>query len=259
MLYNAEGKAISYKKTIQTIEKKDILLFGEIHNNPISHWLQIEITKSVNKNRDLILGAEMFERDNQKALSDYVSGKTNETQFDTTARLWPNYSTDYAPLVNYAREQHIRFIATNIPRRFASMVYKNDFYALDSLSTIEKSWIAPLPILYDPTLPNYVKISEMLRGHSSPTLVKAQAIKDATMAHFILENYTEKKMFVHYNGTYHSNNHEGIYWYLKQLNKSLDIVTIATVEQEDVNDLDKTYLNLADIIICVDDDMTKTF
>ena len=59
--------------------------------------------------------------------------------------------------------------------------------------------------------------------HGNQNLPKAQAIKDATMAHFILENWEKGKTFIHYNGSYHSDNFEGIVWYLKQENPNLYI------------------------------------
>jgi uncharacterized iron-regulated protein len=88
---------------------------------------------------------------------------------------------------------------------------------------------------------------------------KAQAIKDATMAYFILKNRTENSLFLHYNGSYHSNNFQGIYWYLKHENPALKIVTIATVSQKDITKLEKEYLMTADFIIVIDEDVTKTY
>lgn len=40
IIYNAKGKKVSYKKMLKTLEDKDMVLFGELHNNPIAHWLQ---------------------------------------------------------------------------------------------------------------------------------------------------------------------------------------------------------------------------
>ena len=95
--------------------------------------------------------------------------------------------------------------------------------------------------------------------HGSPELVKAQAIKDATMAHFILKNYNQGLLFVHYNGAYHSDNYEGILWYLRGERGDLDYGTISTVSQDDVSELSKKNYNKADFIICVDGNMTKTY
>lgn len=236
-----------------------MVLFGELHNNPIAHWLQYELTADLHNRRPLILGAEMIEADNQDELNDYLSGKIDYKTLDSTARLWNNHKTDYAPLVDFAKDSSLVFVASNVPRRYASMVYKGGFEALDSLPAQEKEWIAPLPIAYDPELPEYQNILKMMGDHGSPTLVMAQAIKDATMAHFILQNYKEGTLFLHYNGAYHSNNYEGILWYLQLERPDLDYGTLSTVTQENVHQLEEENKNLADFIICVDQNMTTTY
>ncbi|BDW91502.1 hypothetical protein MACH07_03340 [Flagellimonas marinaquae] len=259
VIYNAKGKKVSYKKMLKTMEKKDMVLFGELHNNPIAHWLQYELTTDLHTKRPLILGAEMVEADNQKELNDYLSGTIDYKALDSTARLWNNHKTDYAPLVDIAKDNDLVFVASNIPRRYASMVYKGGFEALDTLPSREKEWIAPLPIPYDPELPGYQNILTMMGDHGSPTLVMAQAIKDATMAHFILKNYKEGSLFIHYNGAYHSNDYEGILWYLQLNRPDLIYGTISTVMQENVHQLDEENIGIADFIICVDSNMTTTY
>lgn len=259
ILYNSTGKKVRYSRLIEEVSNKDILLFGEYHNNAIAHWLQWEITNDLLQKRELILGAEMFEQDNQEALNQYVQGKITARTLDSTARLWKNYSTDYAPLVDLAKTNQLTFAATNIPRKFASLVARGGFEALDTLNALQKSWIAPLPILYDSSLPGYKNMVAMMGGHGGSNLPKAQAIKDATMAHFILQSYKAGSLFIHYNGSYHSDFYEGIGWYLQQKRPDLKRVTITTVSQKDITRLEKEHLGRADYIICVDDNMTNTY
>lgn len=258
-LYNENGSRVSYKKMVKAMAKADIVLFGEHHNNPIVHWLQIETTQDLNSVRKLILGAEMFEADNQTQLSKYLNNEIDQKGLDTLARLWQNYKTDYKPLVDFAKTNNLKFIATNIPRSFASLVYKGGFEALDSLSVEEKSWVAPLPIKYDANLPGYVKMKAMMGGHGGDNLPKAQAIKDATMAYFILKNLEQNSLFLHYNGSYHSDDYEGINWYLKQENQALKIISVSVVEQKNVEKLNKENKLKADFIIVVPISMTKTY
>lgn len=259
-IYNNKGKAVSYKKLFKKIKASDVVLFGEFHNNPISHWLQLELTKDLEQSNQLILGAEMLEADNQQYVDDYLAGKINETELDSLARLWTNYKTDYAPLLEFAKEHQIAVVASNIPRRYASKVYREGgFSALDTLSAEELSWIAPRPIAFDPELSQYKKMLEMMGDHASDEIVMAQAVKDATMAHFILDNYKAGATFLHFNGAFHSDFHQGILWYLMQENNSLNYATITTVEQEDIHKLDEEHKGRADFIICVDEDMTKTY
>lgn len=259
VIYNAKGKKVSYNKMLKDLNEKDVILFGELHNNPISHWLELEVTKDIHNTKPVVLGAEMLEADNQMQINNYLAGIIDTKALDTLARLWPNYKTDYAPLVNFSKDNKLPFIATNIPRRYASLVYKKGFGSLDTLSAKEKEWIAPLPIAFDSELPTYKNILKMMGDHGTPELVMAQAIKDATMAHFILKNHQTNTTFIHYNGAYHSNNYEGILWYLKRENANLQYATLSTVSQKDISNLEEEHLNVANYIICVDADMTNTY
>lgn len=261
-IFNSKGKAIKYKTLVKDALEADIIFFGELHNNPICHWLQLELTKSLylEKKDNLILGAEMFEADNQLLLNEYLSGKISVKNFEQEARIWPNYKTDYKPLVEFAKENKLDFIASNIPRRYASMVHKKGLEALDNLSTEAKSYIATLPIKYNPELKAYKEMMDMMKQmkHASANLPKAQAIKDATMAHFIYKNFESGKLFIHYNGTYHSDNFESTVWYLKQLNSNLKILTIASTEQENIEKLNDESKAIANYILVIPDNMTKT-
>lgn len=257
-IFDKNGKTSSYKKLLKEASKSEIILFGEHHNNAIIHWLQLELTKDLSEKSALVLGAEMLEADNQSPVNAYLSNAINYKKLDSTARLWPNFKTDYKPLLDFAKEKKIKFIATNIPRRYASLVFKKDLPALDLLSEQEKMWIAPLPIAFDLNLPGYKSMLGMQGGHAGDKMPKAQAIKDATMAYFIMKNRDLASIFIHYNGTYHSDNYEGINWYLRKINKDYKIITIATVEQKDVKSLQKDNLNKADFTIVVDEDVTKT-
>jgi uncharacterized iron-regulated protein len=261
-IFNADGKDVKYGKMLEEIASADVVFFGELHNNPICHWLQIELTNDVYEMKDgnIILGAEMFEADNQLILNEYIEGKVSDKNFKKEAKLWPNYKTDYAPLVEFAKAHQLEFIATNIPRRYASIVYGEGFEGLDSLSAEARSYIAPLPVDYDAELKGYKAMLEEMKGmgHENENLPKAQAIKDATMAYSISGAMENGKLFIHYNGTYHSNDYEGIIWYLNNYKPGLKIVTIASVEQEDVEKLEEENENKADYIIVIPDSMTKT-
>ncbi|PCH76639.1 MAG: iron-regulated protein [Flavobacteriaceae bacterium] len=257
-LYNSKGHKISYKKVLKKMRKADVVLFGELHNNPIAHWLQFELTRDLAAEQSLVLGAEMLEADNQEEVNSYLKGDINQQGLDTLARLWSNYKTDYKPLVDLAKKYQIPFVATNIPRIFAKKVYKGGFEVLDSLSSEAKNWIAPLPISFDASLSQYVKMKAMMGGHGGDNFPKSQAIKDATMAHFILKN-KGGSLFIHYNGSFHSDYYQGIYWYLKQVNPSLKIMTISMEEQDQLKKFNKEIKGKADVIILTPSTMTKTY
>ena len=261
-LFNKEGKDVKYEKMLKEAENADIVLFGESHDDPISHWMELELTKDLFeiKKDKLVIGAEMFENDNQVVLNEYIDSLISVTSFEADARLWPNYKTDYKPLVEFAKNNKLKFVATNVPRRYASLVNSKGFEGLDELSDDAKAFLPPLPIKYDAELNCYKSMMEMegMGSHVTENFPKAQALKDATMAHFILKNWSPGQLLIHYHGSYHSENFESIYWYLKQANPDLKIVTIHTVSQDDVTELTKENTGRADYTICVDENMTKT-
>jgi len=256
-LFAQGGKVAKFDKMISDLADADVILFGEYHDNPIAHWLQLEVTKSLHEKKSIKLAAEMFEADNQIGLNQYLLDDTLKMSEVDTIRLWPNYYTDYAPLVDFAKSNKLQFVAANVPRRYANMVYRGGFEALDTISELERNWIAPLPIKYDKDLPGYKEMLEMMGGHGGTNLPKAQALKDATMAYFILKNRGDK-LLIHYNGSFHSNNFDGIYWHLKNANPDLNIKTIATVSQEKLSNLESENKKLADYIIAVAANMTST-
>ena len=264
LLATPMGKEIGWAAFVDQLAAADIVFIGEYHNNPICHWMEYEITAALHekKNGKIILGAEMFETDNQLLLDEYLAGKIKQKNFEDEAKLWNNYQTDYKPLIEFAKEKGLLFVATNIPRRYASMVAAGGFEALDSLSADAKKLIAPLPMAYDENLNCYksmMSMGGMGGGHANANLPKAQAAKDATMAHFILRYFKPGYTFIHYNGSYHSDYSEGIAWYIKKKNPALKIIVISVSEVDDILNPAPEDLNKGDYTILVPATMTKTY
>ena len=258
--FNKKQKEISYEKLLKSVKGADIVMFGELHNNAISHWMEFQLSKDLVKEKGdkLVLGAEMYEADGQLLVDEYLSGLVKYKYFKDQARLWPNDPTDYSPLLKLAKENNIPFIATNVPRRYAAAVNGGGFEILDKFSDEAKKYMAPLPIIYDEELECYSSMQKMMGEHGA-NIAKAQGLKDATMAYFILKNWKKGKTFLHFNGSYHSDNYQGIVWYLKNSNPKLKIVTITTAEQEELNSIDEETAKLADFILIVDQNITKTY
>jgi len=252
-LYTSEGKKTNFSKLVKKAVATDLILFGEIHNNPIAHWLELELATELSTQRELVFGAEMFEVDQQRELNLYLQ--------DSIIDLWSNYETDYRPLVELAKKTKRPFLATNLPKIYAKLVYEEGFEPLQNLVEDERQYMAPQPIPFDPELSQYKKMLTLFSSdHCAPELVKAQAMKDATMAHFILENHEPGSLFFHVNGSYHSDFKEGIMWYTER-RKPTDFttLTITTVEQDSLDALEVKHEGRADIIICVPSNMTKTY
>lgn len=259
-IFTSEGKEVDYSDMVKGLSKNEVNFFGELHNNPIAHWMQLQLTKEFyeQKKENLVLAAEMFEADDQIIMDEYLAGKITETSFKDEAKLWPNYATDYKPLVEFAKTNKLAFICANVPRRYASVVYKKGLEKLDSLTDEAKKSIAPLPIEYDANVKCYKDMLEMSGGHGGENLPKAQAIKDATMGWFVSQAVKKDGMVLHFNGSFHSDNGVGIIWYLKKYKPEVKVGTVTTVLQADLSKLDDEYKGKADFIIVVPEDMTTT-
>lgn len=260
--FSATGKKSSFEQLVQATGKADIVFFGELHDDPIAHWMQLLLTQRIQQSTtgNFILGAEMFERHQQLAVNHYLSGEWTEEMLMDSSKMWSNFETDYLPLLRYAKEMKIPYVASNITRKYATMVFKKGLVSLDSLPTEEKSLMCPLPFPMDTTLSQYKELIKMgLEMHSNGlNFALSQAIKDATMAFSILEHWQAGKQFLHLNGSYHSDFHQSIVWYLLQKNPDLKIVTISTVNQDNVKKLESEYYNKADFILVVPNAMTRT-
>lgn len=263
--YNQKGKEVKFSKMVNELSQYDIVLFGEHHNNSINHWLQLQLTKELYKktNGKLILGAEMFERDNQSQLNKYIAGELDEKVLKDSMRLWNNFTTDYKPLLDFAKTNKLEFIATNIPRRYASIVAKKGLDSLNTVTQKEKAWMMKLPVEVTLDTPGYPEMLEMMGDHAGPNamnFVAAQAVKDATMAESILNAYQSGKLFLHYHGDYHSKEYGGIYWYLKKANPNLKIAVISVFESENPNlPTPKENYKPTEFNLVFPADMTKTY
>jgi uncharacterized iron-regulated protein len=265
-LFKNTGEVANYNQMIKDLANSDMVFFGEYHTNPISHWMQLEMSKSLFdiKGEELLFGAEMFESGNQLVLNEYLKGLYPEDKMiPEITQMWGNYQTDYKPLVEFAKDNSLRFIATNIPRRYASMINKMGIDALKELSPKALALIGPdLNKYFDPTVKAYAEMADNMGGHIPPNMLNiqtAQAAKDATMAHFSLKNFYTGNLLFHFEGSYHSNYGQGIIWWINKIQPGLKLKSITTVTQSEWNEMTfDEKATIANYIIVVVDNMTQT-
>lgn len=256
-----DSTPISFEKAIDVMSESNVVLFGEFHDHAMVHWLQLKAAQYLMKREKLIMGGEFFETDDQLLLDELLSGVTPMKKFKAEAKLWPNFETDYQPIIQLAIDSQITFIATNIPRRYASFVARNGIDTLSSFSNAARSLMPPLPMPFSMETPGYQEVFDMMgggHGMESENFVKAQALKDYTMAYNIGENTKKKSLFLHFNGDFHSADNGGIYWYLNELYPKLKVTSIKVVQimHEDTVSVDE--LVGGDIILVVSEDFTRT-
>jgi uncharacterized iron-regulated protein len=250
----AKERTISFEKMAKQLAKKEVVLFGELHDDSIAHVLELELSSYFNNQfpNSFALGAEMFETHQSSYLQKYLASGNLNALTDST-KLWSNFASDYFPTLQFAQVNQIPYYATNIPRKYASLVFKKGINALDSLTVKERALICPLPFPFDSTLSQYKECIQMgIDMHASGmNFALAQAIKDATMAWNITNALRTNEKLLHFNGSFHSNYYQGIYWYIKQYRPKTKIATIAIIKKSEFNHKRDCYI--ADFVIVVDD------
>jgi len=146
-IYRSDGTPSSLAEIRAALGDYDVVFVGELHNDPVSHAIEQEVLRGwyAAHGSAAALSMEMFARDVQYIVDEYLGGFITEAHFQQASSPWSNYETDYKPLVEFARENDLAVIAANAPRRYANMVTRFGRPALGMLSDQAKSFVAPLP------------------------------------------------------------------------------------------------------------------
>lgn len=209
------GKSITLAKMVSRLKKADVIFFGEFHDNATIHGLQAELLPLLYQAENrLIVSFEMFERDVQPEVDAYLAGEITEAEFLERSRPWPNYETDYRPLLEFAKDKELKVIAANVPRWIAGKVARGSLSALDDLDGEDRMNVAIEIDASDGAYKdNFLATMKSNGVHDRfgdeqlyERLYQAQCVKDDTMAESIaqyLERYP-KHTIIHFNGDFHS-------------------------------------------------------
>jgi uncharacterized iron-regulated protein len=262
-VYDSTGKAITLDDVVAAMGKAEVVFIGETHNDRVAHDLEAQLLQratarygsgaGADSGREVILSLEMFERDVQTTLDEYLGSLILERQFLTDARPWSNYQTDYRPLIEFARSNKLPVIAANAPGRYANRASRLGRAALTLLSPAAKQWLAPLP--YGEASSAYAaKFNRVMEGMSAGghpvnkgNFLDAQVLRDATMAYAIAENLKgrRKPLVLHVTGIFHVEGRMGIPEQLEAYRRPTRAIVIALIPGADASKLDAETLRKA--------------
>ncbi len=260
-IFDGKGNAATMQQILDAIGQNDVVFLGEMHDDSVGHSLQFDIFKAAvekyGANRKVSLSLEMFERDVQVVVNEYLAGLISEKKFLDDARPWGNYKTDYRPLVELAREKKLDVIAANSPRRYVNMVSRGGRETLNSLSKEAKSWLPPLP--YGQASEAYSNKFKALMGPSPEAqmgidkILASQSLWDAGMAYSISQNIVKKGLVVHLNGSFHTESRLGTVEHLLKYKPKTKVLVVTLRYEDDFQTFDKAkYENLGDFVILTD-------
>ncbi|MCW5958755.1 MAG: ChaN family lipoprotein [Pyrinomonadaceae bacterium] len=263
-IYDSKGNAADIAAIITAVGKADAVFLGENHDDSVAHLLQFEIFKRAfeeyGTKRKIGLSLEMFERDVQIVLDEYLTDKITETHFLSSSRPWGNYKTDYRPLVEFAKEKKLPVVAANAPRRYVNMVSRLGRASLDGLEPTAKSWIAPLP--FSSSSKEYSdKFNALMGGHGSENILDSQTLWDATMSYFVAEflKKNEGALALHLNGAFHTESRLGTVEHFQRYMPKGRALVVTMRYVEDFKTFDATkYAGIGDFIILTDASQPKS-
>jgi uncharacterized iron-regulated protein len=297
--FDARGRSVTLAEIAGALDRADVIIIGESHNDALAHLLEAELLRLADERltagggrdaRAVALSLEMFERDVQHVVDEYLGGLISERHFLLSSRPWRNYQTDYRPLVEYAKGRRLPVIAANAPARYVSRVTANGPKSLAALSPAARAWLPPLP--FAPASEAYAaKFRAFLRSeearaasphqpppawaapgatppHAAPPpnphaagaaagplhLLDAQTLRDASMAHAISEHLRrhERALVVHVNGVFHSEGRLGVPEHLKAYRPQARVLVV-TILSEGYPDFDAArHAAAGDFIILTD-------
>ncbi len=274
------GKEVSLEALIESMAQSDVLFYGEEHNDSVTHYLEHKIFSLLYEKYGsrVALSMEMFDRDVQPVMNEYLQGFIREKNFKKDARSWSNYR-DYRPMVEFAKEKKLNVICANAPSRYTNMAGRLGQSALLNLPKETRKWMAPLPYdtasgayyekltglsLHAPaaTTPDTAKKKMPVMAMGNFSLVTAQSLWDATMAYSIASYLKENKgkMVFQVNGRFHSDEGFAIVTQLKKYAPKVKAVVLSSASDEKFPNIDwNEYKKEGDYIIITDPAIPRTY
>jgi uncharacterized iron-regulated protein len=254
-VYDARHKRFSdFESLAAAAARADVVFFGEHHDDSPTHRMELALLQAVARRRgNVVLALEMFERDVQPILDQYLAGRIGEAAFLTASRPWPNYQADYRPLIEFARAHGWKVVAGNVPRRLASAVSSQGLDAINRIADSTRRWAAaefrcPEDDYFrrfksamgeHPMGPGQAPSADELTAMTA-RFYQAQCVKDETMAESVARAARDasRPLVIHYNGDFHSDFGEGTAERTRRRlpGASIVIVTAVPVESLDAPD-----------------------
>lgn len=275
-----QGKEVTMEDIVNDMKNYDVVFYGEEHNDSVTHYAEKTLFEALyaKYNKTMALSMEMFDRDVQEVMNEYLGGFIRERDFRHDARVWSNY-TNYRPMIEFAKANHLDVVCANAPSRYTHIAGVKGEKGLEALPAEAKKYIAPLP--YDTATGKYYEKLLEMSGHTMAPkcdtckqqapppmmmmhfdLIVAQSCWDATMAYSIsqyLKTHPTKKV-MEVNGRFHSEQGYAVVAQLRHYSPKARILLVSSASDDSFPNIDwSKYKNLGDYILITDPKVPKTF
>ncbi len=288
-VYDIAGRSSSFAAVLKQLSDTDVVLVGEEHDDVIGHRFEAELLAAAYRRlhaedgREVILSLEMFERDVQYILAEYLEGAISETHFLNSSRPWDSYEDHYRPLVEFSKQHGLAVVAANAPRRYVNRVSREGPESLMALSATAKSFLPPLPYpgpsteyraQWDALMAEAMAEAAMQSDSSAadvggdeadgdeasvsqhyainPNVIYSQALWDASMGHAVTSalRAAPGALVVHMAGSFHVQRGTGIPERIADYAPATRILSIVMVSVHDITAWDdEEHEGLGDFVV----------
>ena len=277
-VFTADGKPATLNDIAAQLDGVEVVCLGEQHNDPAAHEVEAELLRLAIERyakgaaqRPVMLSLEMFERDAQTVVDEYLADLISEKHFLSSSRPWNNYATDYKPLIELAKANRLPVLAANAPGRYVNMVARLGRDSLNRLSLPAKAWLPTLP--FPVSSAAYADKFNALMGGGVPTsamsgagahggsLLDAQTLRDAAMAQAVAD-YLKKqpKAFVlQINGSFHSEEKLGVPEQIQHYRGKTKTLVVTVVPDKSFPNFNPALGKVGDYVIISDPSAPRSF
>lgn len=271
ILRGGDGSVATWEELVATCSAAEAVLVGEMHGQRVGQAFQAALFADVLTASPGAAGAlEFFERDEQAALDDYLSGVTDETAFRrATRRTETNYTSGHAAMVEACKAAGRPVIAANAARRYVRLARTEGFDRLRNLGP-EQRRLFTIPEfipqgryrsdffkvmgaehLLDPPADVPLSEEDAKRRDNISNMLRSQSVWDWTMAESVARAIAAgSRPVVLIVGRFHVDHDGGLVQALRALRPGTRIVTITNIDawSETLRDDDR---GIADFVVYV--------
>ncbi|MBS9835879.1 ChaN family lipoprotein [Vibrio alginolyticus] len=233
-LYTPSGEHIALSKLPIELQQADVILIGEWHTHAGVHRFQTDMLKQLTSyDRSLALSMEQFTRNKQPVVDAYLRGEIGEQYLMKQANAWPNYESDYRPLVEFAKQKNLPVIAANAPKSIVRCIGRQGLDYINKLDDDQRMFIAQA--INTGSSPYKEKFMASMH-HGKPEQTEkqfaAQVTWDETMAESIVSYLDDNPgaQIVHVAGKFHTEQGLGTAASILSRNPSLKVVVISPTD-----------------------------
>jgi uncharacterized iron-regulated protein len=280
-VFRSTGERATLDEAVAAADAATVIFLGESHDDPTAHALELEFLRRLQSSGPLVLTLEMFERDVQQVLDEYLDGQITEDHLISSARAWRNYKTDYRAVIEFAKERKVPVVAANAPRRYVNRVSRFGQASLGELRASAKEVLPPLP--YAEASERYSKkfrdlmdrmkkdAEDRAKAEGKTTKeppqrldpangLAAQSLWDASMAYSIAETLMRhpKARVLQINGSFHSEERLGILDHLERYRPGSKALVITMISRKSFPEWDAELAGKGDFVIVTDPSPPRT-